>query len=65
MEIYFDYEPLLGVNVTIHTLDGVQYDYFSSMYMFRSWMNLECPDAKVVEVTAENYELLRDKGKIS
>lgn len=64
IEVYYDKESF-GVNVTVHTVQGVHYDFFNSMYAFKCWVSMECPSAKLIEVTDENYEQLRDNGKVS
>lgn len=63
--IYYEYEPILGVNTTYH--DGVQfhYDYFPSMHFFNLWIQAEFHNCSIVEVTNDNYQELKAKGAIS
>lgn len=62
MEIYYDDEGRMGVNVTYH-LDGEKkHDYFSSMYKFNLWVSFEFLGAEVIEITDLNYPVLCEKG---
>ncbi|WP_440877625.1 hypothetical protein [Thalassotalea sp. PLHSN55] len=62
MQIYYDDEGQMGVNVTYHLNGEKHHDYFSSMYKFNSWINYECLGAEVIEVTNENYPSLCEQG---
>lgn len=64
MEIYFENEPVIGVNVTYDHNGQRHYDYFPSLYLFKVWANAEFAGVKLVEVTDDNYHLLAKDGKI-
>lgn len=64
MKIYYEYDPVMGVNVT-YDLDGNRYyDYFSSLYTFNVWCSSEFFNAEQLEITNLNYRLLAEKGVI-
>lgn len=64
MEIYFESDPIMGVNVT-YDFDGQRiYDYFSNLYKFKVWASFEFPCADLIEITDSNYEQLVEQGSI-
>jgi len=62
--VYYEFEPIMGVHTTYH--DGIQfhYDRFSSMYLFNIWVQCELSGCKTVEITDDNYKVLKAKGLI-
>jgi len=64
MEIYFESEPVLGVNITYSLNGELERDYFSSMYLFTAWASLEYPSAELIEITDSNYRTLHEQGLI-
>lgn len=62
--VYYEFEPILGVNTTYY--DGFQfrYDYFSSMYLFNLWIQSEFNGCPTVEITNDNYQELKAQGAI-
>lgn len=62
--IYYENEPILGVNITFDVDGSREYDFFSSLYKFKVWVSLEYPSAELVEITDSNYEVLSKEGLI-
>ena len=64
IQIYYEYDPVMGVNCQWKESEKFQHDYFSSMYQFRAWVSLEVPMAQLIEITDLNYDSLLAQGKI-
>lgn len=64
MEIYYEYDPIMGVNVTYDFNDKRHYDVFNSLYMFKVWASTEFSSAELIEITDFNYQDLAKEGKI-
>lgn len=64
IEIYYEYEPIMGVNITYDFNGERHYDYFSSLYNFKVWVSLEFQGAELIEITDVNYQKLVEQGKI-
>ena len=64
MEIYYEYDPVMGVNVTYDFNGKRHYDYFSSLYLFNVWVSSEFYNSEQIEITDSNYRTLVEQGKI-
>ncbi|MGL1956076.1 MAG: hypothetical protein OCD00_01995 [Colwellia sp.] len=64
MKIYYEYEPIMGVNVTYDIDEIRHYDYFSSLYLFNAWASSEYFNAELIEITDINYSSLAERGLI-
>lgn len=65
MIIYYEYEPILGVNTTHDDANHVRhYNYFSSLQKFNIWIAYEMNNSPVVEITNANYPKLVEQGVI-
>ncbi len=62
--IYYDSDPIMGVNVTYDINGKRHYDSFSSLYLFNAWAHSEYYGCETVEVTDFNYRQLTEQGKI-
>ncbi|GEK57011.1 hypothetical protein PES01_38560 [Pseudoalteromonas espejiana] len=64
IEIYYESDPIMGVN-TSYDLNGKRhYDFFSSLYLFNVWASFEFSNSELIEVTNNNYHQLVEQGKI-
>lgn len=64
MEIYYEHDPIMGVNVT-YDINGIRHhDYFSSLFIFNVWASSEYYNAELIEITDSNYPDLAQKGLI-
>ena len=64
MDIYYQIDNLENYHVE-YVLDGEKvYDSLKSPMAFTSWIETEHSDAKLIEVTDENYQELRAQGKV-
>lgn len=64
IEIYYEHDPIMGVNVT-YDINGIRHhDYFSSLFIFNVWVSSEYHNAKLIEITDSNYSDLSQKGLI-
>jgi hypothetical protein len=64
IEIYYESDPIMGVNVT-YDYDGKRhYDFFSSLYLFNVWASSEFYNSELIEITNSNYQQLAQQGKI-
>ena len=64
IEIYYESDPIMGVNVTYDFNGKRRYDFFSSLYLFNVWASSEFYNAELVEITNRNYPQLVQQGKI-
>lgn len=64
MEIYYEYDPVMGVNVTYDFNGERHYDFFSSLYLFNVWVSSEFYNSEQIEITDSNYRILVEQGKI-
>jgi len=64
MEIYYEYDPIMGVNV-IYDFNGERhYDFFNSLFFFNVWVSSEFYNSEQIEITNNNYRSLVQQGKI-
>lgn len=64
MEIYYEYDPVTGVQVTYDYQGERHYDYFKSLGFFKCWASSEFSGVELVEITNDNYQQLAREGKI-
>ena len=64
MKIYYEYEPVLGVNVIYDFNGSRHFDYFSSLYLFNVWASSEFFQSEQIEITDSNYRTLVEQGVI-
>ncbi|MCP4991169.1 MAG: hypothetical protein GY928_35475 [Colwellia sp.] len=62
--IYYESDPVMGVNVTYDIDEKRHYDFFSSLYLFNAWAYSEFYNAELIEITNANYQQLAQRGKI-
>lgn len=64
MKIYYESDPIMGVNV-IYDFNGQRhFDSFSSITWFYAWASVEFYLADLIEITDLNYKQLSDEGAI-
>ena len=62
--VYYESDPIMGVNV-IYDVGGTRcYDSFSSLYLFHAWAASEFFKSELIEITDSNYGTLVEQGKI-
>lgn len=65
MEIYYESDPIMGVNFQYKDKDGVfHHDYVQSFYIFKIFVNSEFYKPQIIEITNTNYAFLLEQGKI-
>lgn len=64
IEIYYESDPIMGVNVTYDFNEKRHFDFFSSLYLFNVWASSEFYNAELIEITNSNYQQLAQQGKI-
>ncbi len=64
VDIYYESDPIMGVNVTYDFNGKRHYDFFSSLYLFNVWASSEFYSSELIEITNSNYPLLVQQGKI-
>ena len=64
IEIYYESDPIMGVNVTYDFNEKRHYDFFSSLYLFNVWASSEFYNSELIEITNSNYQQLAQQGKI-
>lgn len=64
MVIYYEYDSIMGVNVTYDFNGKRHYDFFSSLYLFNVWVSSEFFYSEQIEITDSNYRNLVEQGKV-
>ncbi|PCI54399.1 MAG: hypothetical protein COB45_08445 [Gammaproteobacteria bacterium] len=64
MKIYYESDPILGINITYDFNGERHHDFFSSFYLFNAWVSLEFFNVELIEITDSNYPILVQKGLI-
>jgi len=64
MKVYYEYDPVMGVNVTYDFNGQRHYDFFSSLYLFNAWVSSEFFNSEQIEITDDNYRFLIEQGVI-
>ena len=64
VDIYYESDPIMGVNVTYDLNGKRHYDFFSSLYLLNVWVSSEFCSSELIEITNSNYPLLVQQGKI-
>jgi hypothetical protein len=64
IEIYYESDPIMGVNVTYDLNGKRHHDFFSSLYLFNVWASSEFYSSELTEITNSNYGQLAEQGKI-
>lgn len=64
IDIYYESDPIMGVNVTYDLNEKRHYDFFSSLYLFNVWASSEFHNSELIEITNSNYPFLVQQGKI-
>jgi hypothetical protein len=67
MDIYYRVDGSEVINVEYQPTDSEEkvYDFFKSMWHLTSWVEFECQGANLIELTDDNYQELKDAGKVS
>ena len=65
MNIYYRIDSPDIINVEYVLGDEKIHDFFQSKFHFSTWIEAEHSEAQLIEITDENYQKLKDEGKVS